>query len=123
MRTTAVIIAIFGIFNLRALPTALRQVENPRWPLILLASVLGILLLTAAIGIWTQKKFAWYLGFLAIAWASVYFGAQVLYSLPEVSNVQKVIICVLCLVGAVLVTAFWSIVWYRQKKWFFQMST
>jgi hypothetical protein len=122
MRITAVIIAIFGILNLRALPAAFHQIDNRRWPLMLLASVLGVLLLTAAIGIWTKKIFTWYLGFIAIAWASASFVAQVFYSLPDVSNKQKVIIRVSCLVGAVLVAAYWSIVWYRQKKWFFKAS-
>lgn len=118
MRTVAVIIAIFGILNLRALPAVFHPGDNPRWPLGLLASVLGSLLLAAAFGIWTRKVFAWYLGFITIAWASLYFAAQVSYSLPNVSNVQKVIIRVVCLGGAILVVAFWSVVWYRQKKWF-----
>jgi len=84
----------------------------------LLGSVLGILLLAVAIGMWTRKVFAWYLGFLAIAWASANFVAQVTFSLPDVSNMQKAIIRIFCVVGALLVAVFWSVVWHRRKKWF-----
>ena len=117
MKTAAIIIAMFGILNMRAIPQAF-QLSNPRWLLMLLAGVFGVLLFSLAIGIWFKKKFAWYLGFVGIAWGSAYFLARILYALPHDSNSQKLVISVSCVGVAALVAGFWSVIWYHQKRWF-----
>ena len=118
MRIAAIIIAIFGAMNLMALPRAFHFADNPRWPLTLLACILGILLLSVAVGIWRRRIFAWQLGFGAIVLSAAYFFAEVCFTLPAVTVSQKVVILISCFVGGVLVAAYWSVVWYRQRKWF-----
>ena len=122
MKKVAIIIAIFGVLNLRALSGVFDMVNNPRWPLMLLASISGALLLSVAIGIWMRWIFAWHLGFVALVLTLVYFIAGVFFTLPAVSINQKVIILVSCFVGGILVAAYFSIIWYRQKKWFLTNS-
>jgi hypothetical protein len=118
MRITATIVALFGVLNLRALPRVIPFTDNPRWPLMLLASILGILLIWVSVGIWTRRIFAWRLGFVAIALSAAYFIAQVCFTLTAVGTGEKAIIVSACSLVGLLVAGFWSVVWYRQKKWF-----
>ena len=118
MKKAAIILAILGAMNLTGLSRIFDAVNNPRWPLTLLASILGTLLLSVAVGIWLRWIFAWHLGFVALALGSVYFVVGVFFMLPAVSVNEKVIILISCFIGAILVAAYWSVIWYRQKKWF-----
>jgi hypothetical protein len=115
MRIAAFIILLFGIFNVLAPLTG-----NPKDPLMLFASLLGILLIGIAMGIWKRLMFAWQWGFVAIALTPIFFVAQVCSELPAVNTNEKFLIISACSIGATLVAAYWWSVWYRQKRWFTQ---
>jgi hypothetical protein len=118
MRVTSIIVAVFGVLNLLSLPRGISFTDNPKWPLMLFGSLFGIFLIWIAFGIWRRRIIAWQLGFLAIALSAVFFVVQVCFDLPAVGTGQKVLIISVASVGGILVAVYWSVVWYRQKKWF-----
>ena len=113
MRVAAFIILAFGILNLLAPFTG-----NPKEPLLLFASLLGVLLIGIAVGIWKRSMLAWQWGFVAIVLSPIFCVAQVCSELPAVNTNEKIIIISACSVGATLVASYWWSVWYRRKKWF-----
>jgi hypothetical protein len=118
MKIAAIIFALFGILHLQALLRVFPIAANPHWPLMLLDSFSGILLVLVAVGIWTRRIFAWHLGFAAIVLFAARFLVQVCLRLPAVSTGEKALIVSLVSAFAVLFIAYWSVVWFRQKKWF-----
>jgi hypothetical protein len=118
MRYAAVVIGLLGVLDLQALPGSIPSAGNPKWPLMLSVSLLGCLLIWIAIGTWQQRILAWQLGFMVIALGAALFVVGVCFNLPAVSIVQKIIIVGLSSICGTLVAAYWSLVWYRQKKWF-----
>jgi hypothetical protein len=113
MRVAAFIILLLGILNLLAPFTG-----NPKDPLLLFASLVGLLLIGIAVGIWKRSMLAWRWGFVAIGLSPIFFVAQVCSGLPAVNTNEKIVIISACSVGATLVASYWWSVWYRQKKWF-----
>jgi hypothetical protein len=113
MRIAAFIILLLGIFNVLAPFTG-----NPKDPLMLFASLLGLLLIGIAVGIWKRLMLAWQWGFVAIGLSPIFFVAQVCSELPAVNTNEKIVIITASSLGATLVGSYWWFVWYRQKKWF-----
>ncbi|MGA2800989.1 MAG: hypothetical protein ABSE97_01240 [Verrucomicrobiota bacterium] len=118
MKIAAIIIGIFGLVHLMYLPKAFHLADNPKWLLDVWISISGILLLFLSAGIWTRRIFAWYLGFVYIVLLPLGFLARVCLRLPAVSTGEKAIIVSACSVFVILFVVYWSVVWYRQKKWF-----
>jgi hypothetical protein len=57
------------------------------------------------------------LGFVAIAQGYIYFFLSVAMTHPAPDD--RVIILTLCGLGGIAVAIYWSVIWYRQKKWFY----
>jgi hypothetical protein len=117
MKKAAIILGIFAFLQLMYLPKAFHLNNNPRWLLDILASVGGVLLLLVSIGIWTRKKFAWYLGFIYLGEFIVISGMQAHFISQGLGD--KVPPLIICIFPAVIVSVFWAVVWHRQKKWFY----
>jgi hypothetical protein len=118
MNIAAALIALVGVLGFLSFPVGILSATNSQWPLSLAYSVLGAWLIWIAFGIWKRRIAAWRHGFAAIVLSSVACVVQVCFELPAVSTGQKVVIIVSCFIGGVLVAAYWSFIWYRQKKWF-----
>ena len=117
MKVAALIIAVFGVLNSLSLLGLFRPHARP-WPFLLAASVLGVFMILIAIGIWMRHVAAWRLGFLAIALCGAYSVADGWFRLPAGSANGKAVLMIAWPVGVILVATYWSVVWYRQKKWF-----
>lgn len=114
MRIVAFILGLLGIVNLIALPNMFHAAGA--WILSLLTCIGSLLLILIAIGILARWKFAWPLGFIAIAQGGICFFLNVALT-HRASDDQ--IVLILCGLGGVAVSTYWSVVWYRQKKWFY----
>ena len=119
MKIAAIIIGIFGFWHLTDLPKAFQVADNPKWLLDVWICISGILLLLFSAGIWKRHVFAWYFGFFAIALWPLGFVVHVYHFFAGPSVGEKALVIGLCSVVAILFIAYWSFVWYRQKKWFF----
>ena len=119
MKITAIFLGIVGLLYLTYLPKAFHLADNPRWLSDVFISINGILLLLVSLGIWTRRIFAWHLGFVFLVLSSVSALVHVCQTLPAISTDKKAIIGIVGSVFWVLVCAFWSFVWYHQKRWFF----
>jgi hypothetical protein len=118
MKVVAIIVALCGVLGFLSFPVGILSSGSSPWPLLLADSVFGAFLIWIAVGIWKRRMAAWRYGFVAIVLIAVTFVVQVCFELPAVSTVQKIVIIISCLVGGIPVAAYWSFVWYRQKKWF-----
>lgn len=118
MRTTALILALFAAGNLARAIWTICSGSNSRWPEALCLGLLAIFLLAVAVGIWRKRFLAWRLGFAAIALGAFNFIIRVCSKLPAVNRGQKTVIITSCLIGGVAVAVYWSVIWYRQRKWF-----
>src|SRR5690348_15964873 len=76
MRIAAMFLVVFGVLGLTTLPRSLPTAGNPRWPLLLFFSLLGILYIWLALGIWKRWWLAWQLGFVAIGLTALFFIVQ-----------------------------------------------
>jgi len=119
MKIAATIIGIFGLWHLMYLPKAFHLADNPKWLLDVWVCISGILLLLISLGILKRWIFVWYLAFVFLVLSPISVLVHVCHTLPAVSTGEKALIISLCSVGSILVSAFWSFLWYRQKKWFF----
>jgi hypothetical protein len=118
MRVLTIIVALCGILSFLSLPAGLFSSGSAPWPVLLAYSVFGAFLIWIAVGIWKRRLAAWRFGFVAIVLCTVDCIVEICFALPDVSTVQKFIIIISSLVGGILVAAFWSFIWYRQKNWF-----
>jgi hypothetical protein len=118
MKIAAIIFALFGILHLEALVRYFPVGTSPHWPLVLFDIFSGILYILVAAGIWTRRIFAWYLGFGVIVLITASFLVGVCLKIPVVSMGEKAIIVCLASAFVVLFIAYWSSVWFRQRKWF-----
>jgi hypothetical protein len=116
MKIAAFVLAILGIGSLTALPRVFHSANNLRM-IAVYGCICGILLLTVAIGILTRWKLAWLLGFVVILQSWIQFVLQVAIMHQDASD--KAIVLIICAVGSLLGIIYWSVVWYRQKKWFY----
>ncbi len=118
MGTAAFIFIAFGLLDLQSLPLLFGQEQNSHWPFVLAKAVLGLCLIVVGIGIWKRLLFAWYVGFMAIVLVCAHFIVQVWYFVPHVSDTETTVIRLSCFISAVLICAYWTAVWLRQRNWF-----
>jgi len=117
MKIAAIVLAVFAIASLMYLPQVFDATGGSLWLLDLWISLSGILLLLVSFGIWTRKRFAWYLGFVyllqGVAWcvAHIYFTTQ--------KPSERLPFELLSVIPMLAVGVYWAVVWYRQRKWFF----
>jgi len=114
MKVVAAILLLCGFGNLVAASDG-----GAVWWAATFSAVIGGALIAVAVGILRKKAFAWPLGFAAIGLGATHFVVGVLSFAIGKEGVARTVIISSCLVGALLVTAYWSWLWYRQREYFF----
>ena len=117
MKTASIVLAVFAIGSLMYLPQVFHLAGGSLWLLDLWISLSGILLLLVSFGIWTRKRFAWYLGFAYLLQAVAWCEAHIYFTTQEPS--ERLPFALLGLIPMLAVGVYWAVVWYRQRKWFY----
>ena len=122
MKITAIIIGLIGVWYLRHLPKVFHLADNAQWPLDIWIIISGIMLLLISVGTWARRTYAWHLGFLYLVLRSVVGFVYIFHSihpLNTVSTVDKATMLIVWSVISTLFLIFFSVIWYRQKAWFY----
>ena len=113
MKVVAAVLLLCGFGNLVAAFDG-RAV----WWAATFSAVIGGALIAVAVGILRKKAFAWPLGFAAIGLGAIHFVFGVLSFAVGKEGVARTVIISSCFIGALMVTAYWSWLWYRQREYF-----
>jgi hypothetical protein len=112
MKILAAILLLLGLGNLVG-----ALAGGPRWETVL-GVVIGVALIAVAAGILKRKSFAWPLGFTAIGLGTIYFVVSSLSFAAGKEGFERIVLLSSCVIGALLVAAYWSWIWYRQRGYF-----
>lgn len=112
----AVIVGLLGIANLAGIVPAIRA-GAPALEIALIL-IFGACAVIVAAGILKKKRGCRPYGYAAILSAAAYFAVSVWYFATQKEGVERLVLLSASIVGALLVSAFWCFVWYRQQKYF-----
>ena len=113
MKVVAAILLLCGLGNLVAAFDG-----GAVWWAATFSAVTGGSLIAVAVGILGKKAFAWPLGFAAIGLGATHFVVVAFSFAVGKEGAERTVLISSCLIGAVLVTAYWSWLWYRQREYF-----
>jgi hypothetical protein len=117
MKIAAGILVLLGLGNLAGIIPAVQSGAKLDT---LFAVLIGCACLGVAAGILKKKSFAWPLGFVVIGLGALYVPINALPFAFGKEGVERTVLVSSCVVGPLLVAAYWSRVWYRQRSYFTQ---
>jgi hypothetical protein len=113
MKILAAILLLLGLGNLAAVFAG-----GTKWEMVF-GVIIGVALIAVASGILRKKSFAWPLGFATIGLGTIYFIVCSLSFAVGKEGAERIVLLLSCVIGAVLVAAYWSWAWCRQRPYFY----
>lgn len=121
MKILAYVLVVAGIINALSAAPSLFGGDVPISAV--LARLFGVFALLVGGGILMKNRFAWFLGFACILFGSLCFLAEAVPFALQKQGAERAVILVSSVIGGLLVVAFWGLVWYRKRGYFYAEET